>query len=335
VLVPRSAELYQAPRATAPHWHDRAVDLRREPGSTSLEDAFWVFAVDGEADHGFVPVQAESALGVPGRCYETPDGLAGLKVRFWVKEDALWPVLTEPVAVQYPDGTAVALLPGVAVSAPSAKLEGAEPEVLVRLDGLRFKLKVPASAIATRYVPLAGHLPAVEGTAQQLTPRAGLRLGGHDFDLGRAAFEPIAQRVDRVAGKTFAVLRHACGSYRVEVRTAQGEPAFGPPSTDVEPAGVQGEPPAPNAEILARGAPLFWTDGSPAGTAELDLPLRASELPRAHGRRCFAFDLRVEPARAKLPARIALCADAERISRPPDLGADGGPVPLDGGRAQR
>lgn len=144
MLLRGNAALFAAPGAKAP-----AIDMRdlgRLADKPHHTRQFRLIADQGE----WLTVESmgdASPFDSVG-CHATTWSLRGLKLRFHVRRDDVFPVLTKPIELTYNDGTAVTLKPGVAMGATD------QPgRRWVHVNGLELVVSVPDEFIGMSYEP--------------------------------------------------------------------------------------------------------------------------------------------------------------------------------------
>lgn len=198
-----------------------------------------------------------------------------LRLRAWTRPQDLTPVLTREVSVDFSDGTAARLRPGLAVEL--AEIEG---EYQVSGRGVRITLPLPADAVGRRFTPG----PAFSGAGATGTVPEGRRLmldATREFDargdwLYKVHAEgPAAEdRGDRKGGPLpIADFGGPEGLVRVRMRCAELTAQVLDESVP-----RRGRGPVPDEtppfmgldELESRSVPgglaVTWPDGTPAGT---------------------------------------------------------------------
>jgi TonB family protein len=254
-------------------------------------------------------------------CAATLEGLASFRLRFHVSKDDLLPVLTEPIAHPFVDGTKIEVAAGVAVPR-------GESEISVR--GTPITLTVPSMLTARSYEPGAPF--STEGADGILAPLAGHALtyyGGKPLAEdalfnggGGATLFGTTERSD----DALVTVRNACLEATVRVSTQRlrtqvtglmrgavgdGDDDVWGALTGTEIAEAYGMGGGGTSQMAKAGATIWWADGQQAGQVVSDH--RFATAPRDEGgRKCFDVQLV-----ARNPAVLALCfasVDLEEVA---------------------
>lgn len=222
-------------------------------------------------------------------CTGPMPGLAGLRLRLWLREADTLPVLATTQAAQFANGTGYLVPAGVALGPPVAKLEDGAAWHGVQAVEYLTTLRLPASAIGRCYAPAAALSAPATASADSALIAKGTRL-----QLGDGALLVVGQDDGRWAdlilpapGDSSAVIAQldgGCARFWVKVpRTALSRSAGG-----LGLLGSLGHGPA--RWQWRRGTALYWPDGRPAGetTQAVDV---GRDLGSTDGRRCFAWPL--------------------------------------------
>jgi hypothetical protein len=330
VLPRQAAALRVRPAADAPALAQEPDDpeqtgRRRIPLRYVGEKDGWVevetLPARGGAYHGADRVYA-GETGAPvdlgTHCYEGAVLAArGLGVHLYVRRDDLETVTTRPVRVEFPDRTAIALAPGVAV-APLA----AAGVFRVKISHLAVELALPADGVGHGYVTS----PLFRAEPRPLTaaPRERTSLTAEQLAQGVLAYQqgkivqasappesafssreyPIASSQEIDPGRRLVTIAQPCiqitgivDASHVTAKEQQGgfgfaslsgSPEFARSPGAEKPAGGKGEE-VSHEPVLRAGAPLFWKDGQSAGRAIEDVRLD-HDATAAGERRCQRFE---------------------------------------------
>ncbi len=306
VLVRTEADLYVAPRADAARLNPSAT-----PQTAGRPDEAVVHRLLEERD-GWLALETVPESEWGRHCEGGLRTLAALRLRVFARADARVPVTTRTVHQSWPDGTAVALAPGVPLAARAGQRWRAT------LGAVAVELGLPADAVGGAYVPGAMFPPSDDAPAfvEDATVRAGdLRL--KEGRLGPASDLPIPllfARSTRSAGEDLiATLDLHCG--RVDARVA---PAHVHPRQEAAPLEIDaGSGLLPGRLRVLAGATAHWPDGTVAGrvdaptTFHREVPSVVPEL------RCLQKPLRrLRRGEGRLEARsrLVLCFAPSEIS---------------------
>lgn len=284
VLVWRDAALHTAPREGAP-------SFRLGGGQRLVTEAPPVpFRLVGEADGWLelrVPSEAPRAY-----CHQRPDGFHGLELTVYARPESLAPVTTRVIELSREDGGGFTLNPGVAAQCD------ASGRCLVVSEGyqtaIQAVLALPEDAVGDRFTPAAS-LGIAAGIRDLKTraPQTLLATLGED-PVESAA---VAERVQALTGARapLATVGDDCARYVLPVMPSQVVP--------VMERAADGEPGASSSVGVREGAPLSWADGSPAGSALMEVSI-FTETSEVGGKTCWPLGLEVE---GQDP--VLLCAD--------------------------
>jgi len=158
---------------------------------------------------GFVEVEPARGLDCAGARLDTSDDLA--RLRLFVKRADLAPVVTQPFAQTFDDGTRIALRPGTAVIPTS------DERFVVGVRGATIVASLPAASVGHAYTPdRAKAAPAVLDRDYALAPNTRVILGGRAVQLGGAH----ASSIDRRGATTLFSIHTRCAALDVTVPTA-------------------------------------------------------------------------------------------------------------------
>lgn len=310
--MPWSTPLYRAPSLSAMRMTLRNPDPPSEsvkPGMKDPDTLVWPGAgyvmtvVDTHGDFlAVVPVTDDDGL-----CTRRMSGMDAWRIRFYVERAALAKVVTRPLTVDFADGTAARIAPGVPLGA-EVGLDRARglSEYAVETDGVRMVLPIPADAIGETYV---GE-PPFPALPDGLAIRDGARLG---YDAGRI-INRLADNdtygwvhpVDgaRVAGLQRIEVQRRCLSLRIDIDERRlATTRYVPDDRWSHDSIGLGVPRWYVHYSLRDDAGLFWPDGKLAGQVgtrgdrELDDPWVDA------GRVCFAIE-----ASFTSSGQLTLCA---------------------------
>lgn len=201
-------------------------------------------------------------------CYPLP--YAGpVAAQVWVAPDQIEAVLSAAVERRFPDGSALRLDPGLQVTGGTVRVG---------------ELRIPVEAAGRSYA-IDRHTPAEPADRPVLWAPTTARLGTLERPLDPAAsarwYAPFA-RVEVRGDRAYLTEEAPCAQL---VWSAPWPPEPEDPQTGLNaelPSGIsgligsRGEPTA----RIAKGTPLYWRDGSPAGQARADIlvpPERVNE----------------------------------------------------------
>ena len=295
------------PDATLASGFDPTADTAQ---ATAPRDAsprhqvLWVMRL--RATHGaWLEVETlDSSAAEFRHCHTARSALDDLRLRLMVRATDAAAVLRREVQVPLPDGQRITLGPGLRVTPPAR--EGAP--AIVHTDPA-LPLPIPADAIGRDYAePRHYDQHPVIATLQRhtLTILDGITLPD---DLGWRVFGR------RDAGdEAIVTLARPCVRYELRV----------PASTLTEPQvfglGTLGtDPPTGPRHRIAAEAPIYWTNGEPAGATRREI-LRYDEPARREvGRVCFAHH--VSSRREAVDPVLVLCFDAVDVEPVPRTSA--------------
>lgn len=268
-LVEPDAALHTSPDDSTPAHPWR--DAQRATAEANRGDGWTVWRVV-QSDREWTEVEDLPANGA--FCKPSWAPLHGLKLKLWVKTSRLGTVTSRQVSGKGSDGTRYTLSPGLpVVSAPGGG-------VRVRLDDIDLALPrhPPGLNDTFKKAPLlaAGKGPLVHPLSTTPLPVA----GGH-VTFGDAS-PPIS--LEAHLGGGLVRLATKCASFDVRGvdETRSGLPG----------APISADQPAPRpARHLRQGAPVYWPDGTLAGTVVSATHPLPPEVAGAAGHRCFDLDL--------------------------------------------
>jgi hypothetical protein len=185
-------------------------------------------------------------------------------LRVFVRRSDLQDVLRRRVVVRHPDGTGFTLSPGLPLLRIGERYH-------VAVHGGSIGLPIPADAVGKSYASAPGPLP--DGSwgswAGVVRPEA-LRLGGHPVDYRYPSPRSVWDRDE------FSVDAVERGSQRVTFHNACARIVLF--SSSIGEGGVIGDMFGDRGLKrpfrIADGAPLFWEDGSSAGSVRRGLAVR-------------------------------------------------------------
>ncbi|HUJ61141.1 MAG TPA: hypothetical protein VLX92_21705 [Kofleriaceae bacterium] len=175
VLVWSDATFYTEPSDAGQALHVAKLAATRKD---SVGEVVPMHVVSAGKD--FVEVELASERDCTWSRLETTDDLA--RVRLFVRRADLAPVLAAPFATTFPDGTSIALRPGVAL------VPTAENTYVIAMRGAEIAVALPASAVGHAYVPdRAKPVTSLDEREYELQPHTPVKLAGRTFQLaGRA-----------------------------------------------------------------------------------------------------------------------------------------------------
>jgi hypothetical protein len=166
VLVWHDAALYLEPADDAPLVHVGKLDATR---AERVGHAVPMRVVAAKGD--FVEVELVDDAQCTWTRLASNDDIT--KLHFFVKRADLAPVLTKPFDKTFPDGTHIALRPGVALS------PGADGKMFASVRGRAVEVDVPAASVGHAYTPERASAPAI---------------GAHDYVLAADAKPTLGDR---------------------------------------------------------------------------------------------------------------------------------------------
>jgi len=286
----------------------------RQAGETPIGRAY-DYGPDGRAAHPgevylveFVQAQGawlQVAMGVSvdwqQHCARNTPVSSPWRIALWVNVADAAPILTEPYAERFADGTAVDLRAGTPL------VEGA-PWV----ETFTLPVQVPQASRGIRYRPAPRATDAPEELKYaQLPEGTPVLLDGRTAPLQRPAWhygDGILVRFYSEGDTRWIVDNSGCGTTRVRL-----DPSVQIPEDDGGYGGLGGRTMDPNVLKVATGTPLLWSDGSPAGALMDDLfqygrtleagPLHCTEVPLGNETRSPGWQ----------DTKVELCVDAARV----------------------
>ena len=294
VLVAAGTPLFVAAKAGA-----ATVKLRMPEGGRAGARAFAVV----RHENGFLKLTRAQP---DARCDDGLPELDAFDPTLFVEPAHVAAVLARETTAQFPDGTSVGLRPGAAV-----EQEG--PNGLVDAGGVRLSVAIDPRDVGTAFTPTMAK-PPTEAPAR-IAAGSKLRYGdGKELVVGEALFTDmrggfVVSKTDDGADVLVEVL-NGC----VTVRARTDAASLGETYAMARHAGVLGMMGSSGfaAEyIVAAGAPVSWSDGTPAGklAAEQRFPLGKRGKSKK-GKSCFAFaetDARIEP--------VEICVAAKHVKK--------------------
>lgn len=284
VLAWSDAVLFTAPGAVAGRLEGPVDRSTLGPGAVA---AWEVLADEGE----YLRVRSMTPRESRMHCVGSHQALAWLDMRLYVRREDLLLTTRTSAVMEYSDGTGSSLLAGVPLLPLSGQSLYGRPAFLGLSSGVRFRIGLPEAPVALAYEPLAGG--ADEATAWWVAAGAAGQLG----QLATGPVELLSGEPRAPAalvsapGQDPAVVSVGgrCGWHRVKTPAAGVSPAT--PAVDEIQFGDPGEPSAPASPTLPSGTPLWWTDGTQAGTVRRGRTLLTP--PEPHGAR-VCYDLASE-----------------------------------------
>jgi hypothetical protein len=321
VLVRRDALLHARP--------DPQSERVRDPWSRRFAariGPFWVMQRVGEQGD-WVEVATVPGFVAGQHCYDTIGALDALELRFFVRRDAIAPVIARRVERTFDDGTRITLVPGVGLVRRGAEYEA-------QLRGATVRVRLAPEDVSQSYTGSA-HIAISRGSNAMLEPGAQIELGDdHRVETEEAG--PRAQRSSRVS---FSVREAG------DARAPAGEPpraalaVEAPPDAGNRPrVTVRGDcfealgfvrraqltmerPHRSVSQLRERrgtairpGAQISWPDGSPAGRATNDAVVEGS-MRQDGARMCFDHPLRPPSGRLRPDDTISLCVPRDAITQ--------------------
>lgn len=269
VLVQPDAALYRSPDDSAPAHPWRDPD--RVTARAARGDGWSVWRLV-HSDRTWSEVESLPSDGA--FCKPPWRPLHGLKLKLWVKTARLGAITTREVGRHSSNGTGYTLSPGLPV------VSDGQGGVRVRLDDIDLSLKKAPPRTGTVFEaapPLApGKGPLVHPLRTTPLPVAGSRVTFGD------ASPPISLEAHLDDGLVRLATRCATFDVRGVDESRSGLAGLSTPAT---------EPPPRPARHLRQGAPVYWPDGTLAGTvagAAVPLP---PEVAGVGDHRCFDLDL--------------------------------------------
>jgi hypothetical protein len=252
----------------------------------------------------FVEVEASATGDCAGGKLETSDDLA--KLHLFVKRTALAPVLVQPYARTFDNGTKIALRPGIALI-PGA----AEGKFVAAVAGGTVTLELPASAVGHAYVPDKSRAAiAVAEHEYEVAAKTSLVLGDTQVAL-------VGQRaigVEPHGASTLLLFRSRCTSLDL-LAPAKAVHPFDDDDDEASLAtgGGGGVLSLREHDYIPAGTPLATPSGHPIAAAAK--PIYLSAPPRGKTA-CVDRHVHVEGdalAPTESDDRIRVCAPASRV----------------------
>jgi hypothetical protein len=251
VLVSDTAWLRTAPDDAAPH--ARLAGAGTPAGTRhalrlvkELPDAMEVEPIDD--------------AGGARTCYEDVKGLRELALRLYVAKADLLPVTVRELKLKHKDGTSLTLAGGVAVAAPAT---AGEPHHAL-IAGMSLPFTPPPGTVGSAFVP-SHHFDVSK--LEPYSPAPTARLDG--LPIGESKSVGIYKKSGKVRGPDRLLdLRAPCMAMSVlEPIEPLGR------GTGMGGTGMIGRTASSHGALLKKGAPLFWPDGSPAGSTRAKVVL--------------------------------------------------------------
>jgi len=273
IVVRSDAPLYEQPLP------DAAKGYVSRPRSRPLSHL--VFHVVGEG-LDFVEVESNPELG--SHCYQAYSELRAVALHAFVRRGDLAPVTTRETTVGLANGTSVMLASGLAVMPATAGMRR------VSADDWSLLLEIPPTAVGLMYEP---HASATVGSADEVTTPGPFQIAGQPlFDLSYPlpAYDVTRRNTDVLATVLVRCARFRLSLPRSRITTPDG--------------GVLGGLVSPVSGFTVRaGAPVYWRDGTHAGSMRRSLTFAPSRA--ASGRQCAQI------------GDMPICFDVHDISLPP------------------
>jgi hypothetical protein len=294
VLVWHDAPLFADASDKAPQIRVAALPVRKAGHAVPMR----VVSVAG----AFVEVEPVDDLHCTWSRIATTDDIGQLKL--FVRRTDLAPMVVKPYAKTFPDGTRIALKPGVPVVAlPDGWYAAA-------LRGDDFPAEVPAASIGWSYTPERDKPRTITGKDFTLVPRTKVTLGDRTFALASA---PLASSVERRGSTTLYAIEDRCMSVAVAA------PSTSVKDSDEEDDGIAtgggyGVLDLRQEDYLPIGTSLM------IGTRQVAITTKPIYLAAPGSGKTVCFDRRVKLATAMLPPatdelddRLRLCAATTRV----------------------
>ena len=252
--------------------------------------------------HDFVEVEASAKGDCAGGKLETSDDVANLHL--FVKRTALAPVLVEPYARTFDNGTKIALRPGIAL------LPGAtEGKFLAAVTGGTVTIELAATAVGHAYAPdKAKAAITVSDHEYEIAPKTALVLG--DAQVALTGQRAIASEPHGTS--TLLSFRSRCASLDL-LAPAKAVHAFDDDESSIAMGGNGGVLALRDHDYIPAGTPLATASGHPIATAAK--PIYLASPPRGKTA-CVDRHVRVD-GDALEPTdgddRIRVCAAASRV----------------------
>ncbi|MEP6859578.1 MAG: hypothetical protein ABJE66_03105 [Deltaproteobacteria bacterium] len=253
--------------------------------------------------HDFVEVEAAASGDCAGGKLETSDDLA--KLHLFVKRAALAPVLVQPYARTFENGTKIALRPGIALI-PAA----AEGKFIAAVTGGTVTLELPATSVGHAYSPDKSHAPiAVSEHEYEIAPKTSLMLG--DMPVALAGQRAIGTEPHGTS--TLLSFRSRCTSLDLLAPAKAVHPFDDDDDASLAMGGSGGVLALREHDYIPAGTPLATPGGHPIAAAAK--PIYLSAPP--HGKTaCVDRHVHVD-GDALAPTdgddRIRVCAPASRV----------------------
>jgi hypothetical protein len=299
VLVRWGAPLRYAPAEGGPALRDEAWSSKTALGAAT---PFRLVRVRGD----YLEIESLPSGDDAQHCALPSPSFRGLALRFFVKKEDLALVLQKWQGVEFRDGTALRLQPGVQIGArdPRPALRGMEHH-LVEIDGLRLLAAVLPERLGWSYVPPPplARAPAARVVRDDARPI----LGGQPALAGLEPRRELAveSTIDMGGGKSLATLHLPCAELQAVVTTSDLVPRKAPAA-----AASRAAP----ATWVRAGAPVQWSNLRDAGTV-VEAVRTGAEVARQGAYRCFRQPLVAPwPAIAGQPPTFDLCFAAADVS---------------------
>ncbi len=279
----------------------------RDPREPWAQDTFLTFRLLSERA-GWATLET---LGGDRAAHCTPErpALRALRLRVHVRSRALVRVTVREFTQSFEDGTSLELARGVPLEPLGGDLYRA------RLGALSTVVRLDPSAVGTRYLPSD---PRAGGPTQGSLASAALRAGvpaigqrGRVYSSART--DAPVWGVEPLDGERLVELRTRCGRLLSRVPADVVLPPDAPGSSDPQSEAAGDSPISP--PYIAAGSPMFWPDGSDAGSTVERLRAR-DEVPAGGARRCFRRAVHRDS-----PARIVLCFGRAHVVDPEGSGS--------------
>jgi hypothetical protein len=254
-------------------------------------------------EHGFLQLaRAEPE----SRCDDGLSELDAFDPKLFVDPARVAAVLAREATVQFADGTSVGLRPGVAI-----EQEG--PNGIVDAGGLTLAVAIDPRDVGTAFTPTMAPRPA-----EALAHVAGGSKLRYGEDKELVAGEPlftdprgvvVVSKKDDGADVLVEVL-HGCATLRARIEPTALEEQRIEPMARAGMLGMAGLGMDPTY-IHAAGAPVFWSDGTPAGKLALEQRVAIDKRAKSKkGKSCFLWgraDARIEP--------VEICVAAKHVRK--------------------
>ncbi len=244
-----------------------------------------------KSEGGWVQVETISqSVDMPHCHQEGLERLGDLKMRFWVKESAIAPVISRSITVEVGRGAPTRLLPGLGILEENGKQS-------VFVSGFKLDIELESDSISKSYTPVRGmEISMTDTVFSSIAIAKGLRFGKSRLPINPFFSKYVSQTL-KVDSKQYASFQSRCAE--VFIRTSEDDTERGGPRKT---ARFTGGTFSDSETSIRAGSKMTLSSGEEVGVVLRDFP-----VPRQNGN---CFDLKVWKG-SYGKREVKLCANFE------------------------